>query len=95
MAIRSRTGRRPSWGWKPRNPEDGLSNPRPPATPATLRLSLPEYFAAAAAIGLLASQGEEPDQKWVCHWSFGMGERMAAEAKRRRRRLTGRSKKER
>lgn len=83
MAIRP--GRRkPTWGWRPRNAGGGLKNPRPPAVPATLDITLPEYFTAAAAIGLLASQGEEPDQKWVCRWSFGLGARMAAEAKRRR-----------
>jgi hypothetical protein len=60
-------------------------NPRAPAVPATLDINLEEYYTAAVAIGLLSSQAQEPDQDWATRWSFGMGARMAAEAKRRRR----------
>ena len=49
-------------------------------------LRLDEYYAAAALMGVLASQGDEPDHKWVCEWSWKMGREMANEAKRRRKR---------
>jgi hypothetical protein len=65
---------------------DGLSNPRPPAVPATLNITLEEYYAAAGAIGLLSAQLHEPDPEWAMKWSFEFGERMAKEARRRRKR---------
>ncbi len=70
-------------GWNAQR-ETALANPRPPATPATLSLTLDEYFAAAATIGLLAAQEHEPDPEWAKNWSLDFGERMAREARRRR-----------
>jgi hypothetical protein len=52
----------------------------------TLDIRLDEYYAAATLMGLLASQHDEPNQKWACEWAFDMGRRMAAEAARQRRR---------
>lgn len=63
----------------------GWRNPRTPAVPATLDLTLDEYYAAAAVMGLLASQVQEPDPQWCADWSFKMGRTMAREAQRRRR----------
>ena len=74
---------RPTPGWKGR--ALGFANPRLPSVPTTLALTLEEYYAAGALMGLLASQHDEPDRKWACEWSFGMGRSMAAEALRRRR----------
>lgn len=76
----------PTPGWK------GLAavgrqafvNPRAPSVPATLDLTLREYFAATSLMGLLASMTDEPDQSWACSWAFRMGEKMAAESRRRR-----------
>ena len=59
-------------------------NPRPPAVPATLQLTLEEYYAAAGAIGLLAAQLQEPDAEWALEWSLDFGEKMAAASRRRR-----------
>jgi hypothetical protein len=53
--------------------------------PATLDLTLDEYFTATSLMGLLASQSQEPDKQWCRDWSFHMGRQMAAEARRRRR----------
>lgn len=69
-------------GW---NTRLALQNPRPPAVPATLDLTLAEYYAAAGVIGLLSAQLEEPDPEWAVKWSLDFGEKMAAAAKRRRR----------
>jgi hypothetical protein len=74
---------RPTPGWQ--GWDTALANPRPPSVPATLNLNLAEYFTAAALIGSLSAQTKEPDPKWACEWSFGLGERMASEAQRRRR----------
>jgi hypothetical protein len=46
--------------------------------------ALREFFAAAVVTGLLASQTEEPEQGWVCKWSFDLAEKMVAEALARR-----------
>ncbi len=73
--------KRPMPGWNSRVP---LTNPRPPAVPASLDLTLEEYYAAAGAIGLLSAQLQEPDPEWASAWSLDFGERMAAEARRRR-----------
>lgn len=75
--------------WRRRKPLPGwnvgaFTNPRPPATPATLHLSLDEYYAAAATIGLLSAQEHEPDPEWAMKWSLDYGTRMAREARRRR-----------
>lgn len=68
-------------GW---NSRIALVNPRPPAVPASMDISIEEYFAAAGAIGLLSAQLDEPDPEWAIKWALDFGERMAAEAKRRR-----------
>jgi hypothetical protein len=47
-------------------------------------LRLDEYFAGAALIGVLASQGEEPDVEWACQWAWDMGHKMARQAVKRR-----------
>lgn len=75
--------RRPVPGWNAGTTP--LSNPRPPAVPASLQLTLAEYYAAAATIGLLAAQDVEPDPEWAAKWSLDFGARMAREAQRRRR----------
>jgi hypothetical protein len=62
----------------------GLKNPRTPAVPATLDLTLEEYYAAAATVGLLSAQDEEPDMVWVIQWTHEFGVRMAAESRKRR-----------
>jgi hypothetical protein len=79
---------KPTPGWKGLSAiRLGWRNPRTPAVPATLDLTLDEYFAAASVMGLLASQVEEPDRRWCCDWSFKMGRTMATEARRRRRKM--------
>ncbi len=78
--------KKPTPGWKGYAAmRHGWRNPRTPAVPATLDITLDEYFAAASVMGLLASQVEEPDPQWCADWSFRMGRTMAAEAQRRRR----------
>lgn len=72
-------------GWKPKRTA-GYVNPRPPALPASLELTLDEYYAAAGAMGLLAAQGEECDPKWASEWALNFGVMMADEARKRRRR---------
>lgn len=47
-------------------------------------LTVENYFAACALIGLLASQGAEPDPEWACEWATDMGRRMAAAALKRK-----------
>lgn len=69
-------------GW---NPRTALKNPRPPAVPASLELTLDEYYAAAGAIGLLSAQIEEPEPGWAARWALDFGEQMATEARKRRR----------
>jgi hypothetical protein len=54
--------------------------------PATLELTLDEYFTATSLMGLIASQVEEPNRRWCRDWSFEMGTMMAKEAQRRRKR---------
>lgn len=49
-----------------------------------------ELLAATISGGLISAQTRRPSQKWVCRWSFGLAERMVAEAKRRRLRARGR-----
>jgi hypothetical protein len=76
---------KPTPGWKPRNPR-GWSNPRPPSVPSTMDLRLDEYYAGAALIGVIASQGEEPDLRWVREWTWKLADQMCADALKRRRR---------
>lgn len=82
-------------GWRQDSPEPGwggraetteLRNPRPPAVPASLQLTLAEYFTAAAAIGLLSAQPSEPDRDWLLDKAFDYGDEMARRAEARRRR---------
>lgn len=77
----------PTPGWKGHDAVGALRflNPRPPSVPTTLDLRLSEYYAAASLMGLLAASTEEPDQKWACEWSFEMGNRMARESVKQRR----------
>lgn len=76
----------PTPGWKGRRAETGtaLVNPRPPAVPATLNLTLEEYYAAAALMGLLPAQTEQPERDWLTDEALAIGETMAAKAKARR-----------
>ena len=60
-----------------------LANPKPPAVPANLDLTLEQYFAACAAIGLLSSQHEEPDQDAAVQWTLEFGEKLARESRKR------------
>lgn len=62
----------------------GWRNPRIPSVPATLNLTLDEYFTATSLVGLLSSQTQEPNQRWCCDWSFKMGDTMARAARKRR-----------
>lgn len=60
------------------------ANPRPPAMPTTLEITIEGYYSAAALIGFLAAQSEEPgEQRAVAQWAHDMGEQMAAEERRR------------
>lgn len=78
---------KPTPGWKPRNQKPGgWSNPRPPSVPSTMDLRLNEYYAGAALIGVLSSQGEEPDLRWIRKWTWQLADEMCADALRRRRR---------
>lgn len=63
-------------------------NPRPPLVPMRLshELNLERYFAATAVMGILSSQFEEPDMRWVSTWSLKFGEYMAREARKRKKR---------
>jgi hypothetical protein len=79
-------GKRPTPGWKGHPPTAiGWRNPRTPSVPATLDIDLPEYYTAAALIGVISSQIQEPDQNWCRDWSFMMGDKMARESRKRRR----------
>lgn len=74
---------RPAPGWNSRVP---LQNPRTPAVPASLDLTLEEYYAAAALVGILGAQQNEPDMEWAADWAHQMGATMAAESRKRRKR---------
>ncbi len=85
--TRNNPRRRPTPGWKGWSSlKIGWRNPRTPGVPATLDLTLDEYFTATSLMGLLASQNDEPDLQWCRDWSFKMGRAMATEARRRRKR---------
>lgn len=79
--------RTPSRGWNSRR---ALKNPRTPAVPATLDISQEEYFAAAALMGLLAAQMEQPDAEWAAGLALDFGATMAKKARQRRKRKTRR-----
>lgn len=76
----------PAPGWNARPERTELQNPRPPAVPGTLNLTLNEYYAATALMGLLSAQHKEPEMKWAAAWSHDMGDAMATEARKRRKR---------
>lgn len=76
----------PTPGWKGWDDVTAFANPRPPSVPATLHITIDEYFATASLMGLLAASRKEPNKKWAKDWSFEMGDIMAAESVRRRRR---------
>lgn len=87
--MKPRSGMRVVWqndrpvpGW---NSRVALANPRTPSAPATLDLTLEEYFAAAALVGILSAQEREPDMDWAAEWAHRMGGVMAAESRKRRR----------
>lgn len=87
--MRTKGNSTPCAGWNTNIPvgktlADSMNNPRPPAVPATLHISLEEYYAAAGAIGLLSAQLQEPEAEWAAQWSLEFGEKMAALARRRR-----------
>jgi hypothetical protein len=84
-ASATRKTKTPAPGWKGHAVRTGWRNPRTPSVPATLDLTLDEYFAATSLMGLIASQSEEPNHRWCCDWSFKMGRTMAKEARKRRR----------
>ena len=73
----------PGWHSHPRATATALANPRPPAVPASLNLTHEEYYAAAALMGILSAQGEEPDVQWASALAHDMGEAMAAESRKR------------
>lgn len=75
----------PAPGWPGHEDVTAFVNPRPPAVPATLNITLDEYFATASLMGLISASKREPNKQWVKKWSFEMGELMAAESARRRR----------
>lgn len=80
------TARKPTPGWKARVLLPAFINPRPPSVPTTMDLRIDEYFAAAALMGMLASQADEPDVAFACEWSWKMGVEMARRAAKLRRR---------
>lgn len=86
QALSSWRRDRPVNGWRGR---PAFVNPRSPAVTARLaqELTLEGYFAAAALMGLIAAQEEEPDPAWVEEWTMKMGIRMAAAERRRQRGL--------
>jgi len=45
---------------------------------------LEEYFVAHIAAAAIASQGRQPQQRWVCHWSLSLARRLALEVRARR-----------
>lgn len=79
-------GNRPTPGWKGTAIADGWVNPRPPALPATLHLTLEAYYTGCAMIGILAAQTEQPDLDWVSNLAIAQGTNTAAKIKRERKR---------
>jgi len=77
----------PGWNTQPRL---GFRNPRVPSVPASLDLTLEEYFAAAGIVGLLSAQLEQPDQDWAADWALNFGTLMAQKARQRRSKLAKR-----
>jgi hypothetical protein len=73
----------PAGGWPRIQP--AFVNARVPSVPTTLDLRLNEYFAGAIVMGLMAAADREPNTEWAQQWAFNFGEKMAAEAYRRRR----------
>jgi hypothetical protein len=65
---------------------DGRTGAKPTPGWKPMDLRLDEYYAGAALIGVIASQGEEPDTKWVREWTWKLADQMCADALKRRRR---------
>lgn len=59
-------------------------NTLPPSVPASLDLTLDEYFGAAALIGFLSAQLEQPEPKLAADWALNVGVVMAEKARKRR-----------
>lgn len=74
----------PSPGWNARTQPTPLQNPRPPAVPASLDLTLEEYYTATALMGILSAQEHEPDIEWAAKWAADMGAAQAREMRKRR-----------
>lgn len=76
----------PTRGWTSEPPRQRMAwmNPRTPAVPASLDLNHEEYYAGAALVGIVSAQTAEPAPEWVSELAFKIGQRMAAEAQRRR-----------
>ncbi len=70
-------------GWRGRQEQTSVTNPKPPTVPATLHINLEQYYTACALIGLLSSQASEPNREWVANWSCDVGQAVAVEAKKR------------
>lgn len=64
------------------NDKSGGNNTKAPSP----EICLEDHYAAAALIGLLSAQAEEPREAWARQWSLDIGEKMAREARQRRRR---------
>lgn len=80
-AVSWRQTEQPVQGWNTRR---AYMNPRPPAVPATMDITLEEYFSAAAVMGLLAAQIDQPDPEWASEWALKFGTLMAEKARKRR-----------
>jgi hypothetical protein len=58
---------------------------RKQSTTAAEGFNLEQLYTAAALVGLLSAQVDEPDQNWLCTWAHDIGDRMAKESRRRER----------
>ena len=86
--IRNRGGKdaaEPPPGWRGHPFPIALLNPKSPSVPATLDLTLEDYYTSSAVIGMLASQFGEPNREWACRWVLDFGEKLARASRKRRR----------
>jgi hypothetical protein len=67
----------PTPGWKGTAILSGWVNPRAPAVPATLHLTLDAYYAGCALIGILAAQTEQPNIDWASETAIEQGRNIA------------------
>ena len=72
----------PTPGWKSAS-TTSLANPRAPAVPVGLKLSVEQYYATAALIGILQSQHDEPDKQWAADWACEMADHMKRASQKR------------